>query len=121
MSDKRFDYKDINFCKDNETGKEYDLTNPNEMLELLNNFDKENKKLKIANEMMSADFVMTERELNEKIETLEKEIVKLNNGWEYLLEENQILEKFFLYNCKSRDFIDWVKNSEEERDCKRME
>lgn len=96
---------------DSVSEREYDCTLKcqDDLCVLLNELNDENKKLRIVNEMMSADMVGTERELNEKIETLEKEIVKLENGWKYLLEENTRLEKFFLYNCKSQDFIDWVK------------
>ena len=46
MTEKRFTYEEINFCNDNFTGNQYDLTNPNEMLELLNELDSENKELK---------------------------------------------------------------------------
>ena len=46
MTENRFTYEEVNFCNDNLTVKQYDLTNPNEMLELLNNLENENEQLK---------------------------------------------------------------------------
>ena len=45
MTAKRFTYEEMNFCNDNLTGNQYDLTNPNDMLELLNELNDENEQL----------------------------------------------------------------------------
>ena len=80
---------------DNE--KELDLSLPNpkknltigELVELLNQFQEENKKLKQVNEMLQMDFAMTERNLIEENEQLKqriKELELLNDGLKYALQ-----------------------------------
>ena len=54
MTEKRFTYEEVNFCKDNITDNLFDLTNPNEMLELLNNFAEENEQLKQFQEQVAS-------------------------------------------------------------------
>ena len=46
MTEKRFSYEEVNFCNDNLTGNQFDLTNPNEMLYLLNSLADESKQIK---------------------------------------------------------------------------
>ena len=46
-----------------------------------------------------------------RINGLEKEIIKLENGFKMLEEENTRLNKFFLYSCKSKDYINWLKEN----------
>ena len=50
MTEKRFSYEEVNFCNDNLTGNQFDLTNPNEMLDLLNSLADESKQLKEWNQ-----------------------------------------------------------------------
>lgn len=50
MTEKRFSYEEVNFCNDNLTGNQFDLTNPKEMLELLNSLADESEELKERNQ-----------------------------------------------------------------------
>lgn len=47
--------------------------------------------------------------LKREIEELKKENVKLQNGFNLLEEENKDLNKFFLYACKTTEYLKWKK------------
>ena len=85
------------FCKqvleDEETGEQY--ISALDLMDLLNELHEENKKLKQVNEMLQMDFAMTERNLIEENEQLQKEAEEYNeDAMSYQTLYEQQLEKF---------------------------
>lgn len=52
--------------------------------------------------------------LKREIEELKKENVKLQNGFNLLEEENKDLNKFFLYTCKTTEYLKWKKELQDD-------
>lgn len=64
----------------------------------------------LANEFNQSNCITVQKS---KIKELEGENERLRNGIELLQEENDDLNKFFLHNCKTSDYLKWKKEDVE--------
>lgn len=107
---KRFTYEEVNFCNDNLTGKQYDLTNPNEMLELLNEqhetitkLEKENTELRMITDLFSDRELRRLQKENKQLKQALNRNIEIK---EFLLEEelklNDTVRSFIMEHNKER-------------------
>ena len=70
-------------------------------------------RLVLQNVVFDGVIALSDYEVVNRLNEQHEENIKLNNTVELLEEENKNLNEFFLHNCKSTEYIEWLRSKEE--------